>query len=114
MVQNETNMEAGQTAYVIEEEYKNSLFIYNGTEWVTIAGGGSDLDYSIKEKVYELDPTSVNVETDLDLENVISYVILLNGQKIDKDDEYTITTTNNISTIVLSETNEGKITIFYQ
>lgn len=113
-LQNETDMEAGQTAYVIEEEYKNSLFIYNGTEWVTIAGGGSGLDYSIKEKVYELNPNDVNVETDLDLENVISYVILLNGQKIDKDDEYTITTTNNISTIVLSETNEGKITIFYQ
>ena len=113
-LQNEPNLEAGQTAYILEEEYKNSLFIYNGTEWVTIAGGGSGVDYSIKEKEYELDPTSVNVETDLDLENVVSYIVLLNGQKIDKDTEYTITTTDNISTIVLSETNEGTITVIYQ
>lgn len=113
-LQNETNMEAGQTAYILEEAYKNSLYIYNGTEWVVIAGGGSGIDYTIKEKDYNIQPNSVNVITDLNLSEVISYIVLLNGLRIKENDDYTITTSNNISTIVLSETNEGKITIIYQ
>ena len=112
-LQNETDMEAGQTAYVLEPAYKNTIFIYNGEEWTTLSGGAG-IDYSIKTKVYSIVPNEVNVVTDLDLENVISYIVLLNGQKIDENEDYTISTTNNISTIVLSETNEGKITIIYQ
>ena len=112
-LQNETNMEAGQTAYVLEEEYKSSLFIYNGEEWVTIAGGGTD--YSIKKKYYSITPNDVNVVTDLDLTSVISYIVLLNGIEISiEKGDFTITTTDNISTIVLSETNEGTITVIYQ
>lgn len=112
-LQNETNMEAGQTAYILEEAYKNILFIYNGEEWVTIVG--TDADYTIKEKEYAIEPNNVNVITDLDLENVVSYIVLLNGIKISQaNGDYTINTTNNISTIVLSETNEGIITIIYQ
>lgn len=112
-LQLETEMEVGQTAYVLEQGYNDKLFIYNGTTWVSI-GSGSSADYSIKEKDFAINPTSVNVETDLDLTNVISYLVLLNGQKITEDEDFTISTTNNISTIVLSETNEGKITIIYQ
>lgn len=112
-LQLETEMEAGQTAYVLEQGYNDKLFIYNGTTWVSI-GSGSSADYSIKEKDFAINPTSVNVETDLDLTNVVSYLVLLNGQKITEDEDFTISTTNNISTIVLSETNEGKITIIYQ
>lgn len=114
-LQNEINMEVGQTAYVLEEEYKNSLFIYNGEEWVIIAGGGSGTDYSIKKKYYNITPNDVNVVTDLDLTSVISYIMLLNGIEISiEKGDFTITTTNNISTIVLSETNEGTITVIYQ
>ena len=113
-LQNETDMEAGQTAYVIEQAYKDSLFIYNGTRWVTIAGGGST-GYVLKEKEYTLTPNDVNVETDLDLEEVNAYIVLLNGLKISEENgDYTVTTENNISTITLSETNEGILTIIYQ
>ena len=87
--------------------------IYNGSDWITI-GNSETIDYSIKEKEYTIINDNVNIVTDLDLDNVISYIVLLNGMKITKDEDYTVTTTNNISTITLSETNEGKITIIYQ
>lgn len=106
----ETEMEAGQTAYVLEQDYNDKFFIYNGTTWLAIDSG----DYSIKEKEYTINPLSVNVVTDLDLENVISYMVLLNGIKITENEDYTISTTDNISIIVLNDTNEGKITIIYQ
>lgn len=112
-LQSETTMEAGQTAYILEQGYNDKLFIYNGSEWITI-GNSETIDYSIKEKEYTIINDNVNIVTDLDLDNVISYIVLLNGMKITKDEDYTVTTTNNISTITLSETNEGKITIIYQ
>lgn len=113
-LEEETEMEAGQTAYVLESTYNDKFFIYNGTEWIMI-GNNETIDYSIKEKEYTINPLSVNIVTDLDLENVISYIVLLNGIKISQaNGDYTISTTNNISTIVLSETNEGIITIIYQ
>lgn len=112
-LQNETEMEAGQTAYVLEQAYKNTLFICNGEEWIAIVG--SSVDYTIKEKEYTINPNDVNVITDLDLDNVVSYIVLLNGMKISQTNgDYIVSTTNNISTIVLSETNEGIITIIYQ
>ena len=112
-LQSETEMEAGQTAYVLEQAYRNTLFIYNGTEWITIVG--SSADYTIKEKEYTINPNDVNVITDLDLDNVVSYIVLLNGMKISQTNgDYIVSTTNNISTIVLNETNEGIITIIYQ
>lgn len=112
-LEEETEMEAGQTAYVLESTYNDKFFIYNGTEWIMI-GNNETIDYSIKEKEYTINPLSVNIVTDLDLENVISYIVLLNGIKITENDDYTISTTNNISTIILSETNEGTITVIYQ
>ena len=75
---------------------------------------GSNVDYRLKDKVYAITPDDVNVETDIDLGNVSSYIVLLNGLKINENEDYTISTTNNISTIVLSETNEGTITVIYQ
>lgn len=112
-LQNESEPEAGQTAYVLEPAYKNTLFIYNGTEWIMIVG--SNIDYTLKEKEYTITPNEVNVVTDLNLDNVVSYIVLLNGMKISKTNgDYTVSTTNNISTIVLNETNEGIITIIYQ
>lgn len=113
-LQDETEMEAGQTAYVLEQGYNDKLFIYNGTTWITI-GSGNSTDYSIKEKEYTINPNDVNVITDLDLDNVVSYIVLLNGMKISQTNgDYIVSTTNNISTIILSETNEGIITIIYQ
>lgn len=112
-LQAETGMEPGQTAYVLEQGYNSGIFIYNGTEWITIVG--SNLDYTIKEKEYTINPNNVNVITDLNLEEVISYIVLLNGLKISQTNgDYTISTTEGISTIVLNETNEGIITVIYQ
>lgn len=111
-LQSDTGMEAGQTGYVLEQGYQNTLFIFNGDIWVALVG--STADYTIKEKDYEIQPNDVNVITDLDLSKVTSYIVLLNGLRIKENDDYTITTSNNISTIVLSETNEGRITVIYQ
>lgn len=110
-LQAETEMEAGQTAYVLETAYASVLFIYNGTDWVEIGGS---VDYTIKDKEYTITSDSVDVVTDLDLENVISYMVLLNGLKVKEGEDYTVSTTNNISTIQLAETNEGTITVIYQ
>lgn len=110
-LQAETGMEPGQTAYVLENGYNNKLFIYNGIEWIAI---GSSTDYTIKKKYYNITPNNVNVVTDLDLTQVLSYIVLLNGVEIALNDDYILITNNNISTIVLNETNEGKITVIYQ
>lgn len=113
-LQAETELEQGQTAYVLENAYKNILFIYNGTQWVTIGSGGSGLDYSIKQAIFDIPQNETEILTNLDLDNVISYMVFLNGLKIEEDVDYHVSTTNNISTIVLSETNEGRITVVYQ
>lgn len=113
-LQAETEMEAGQTAYVIEPPYQNSFFIYNGTEWVAISSGTTPVDYSLKESVFTITPNETEILTDLDLDNVVSYIVLLNGVKIDKGTDYTVETVNNISTIILSETNQGTVTVVYQ
>lgn len=110
-LQAETELEQGQTAYVLSETYKNVLFVYNGMEWVTIGGG---IDYSIKQEIFDIPQNETEILTNLDLDNVLSYMVFLNGLKIEEDVDYHVSTTNNISTIVLSETNEGRITVVYQ
>lgn len=111
-LQAETEIEQGQTAYVLEEAYKNVLFIYNGTQWIVI--GSNDIDYSIKQAIFDIPENETEILTNLDLENVISYMVFLNGLKIEEDVDYHVSTTNNISTIILNETNEGIITVVYQ
>ena len=37
--------EKGQTGYVLENDYKDTFFIYNGTTWAKVSGGGSS-DYT--------------------------------------------------------------------
>lgn len=113
-LQAETELEQGQTAYVLDNAYKNVLFIYNGTEWVTIGSGGSGIDYSIKQAIFDIIPNETEILTNLDLTSVISYMVFLNGLKIEEGIDFEISTTNNISTIILSETNEGRITVVYQ
>ena len=110
-LQAETGMEAGQTAYVLEQLYNNKLFIYTGEQWIAV---GEVIDYSIKKREYAITPNELDVVTDLNLNNVISYLVLLNGLEITLGEDFTISTRNNVSVITLSETNEGKIKIIYQ
>lgn len=111
-LQAETGMEQGQTAYVLEQGYNNRIYVYNGTQWIAV---GEVIDYTIKEKEYSIIPNSLNVVTDIDLTEVLSYIVLLNGIKVSQTNgDYVVITNNGVSTIQLSDFNEGIITIIYQ
>ena len=111
-LQAETGMEQGQTAYVLEQGYNNRIYVYNGTQWIAV---GEVIDYSLKEKEYAITPNNLNIVTNLDLTKVISYIVLLNGIKVSQTNgDYVVITNNGVSTIQLSDFNEGIITIIYQ
>lgn len=111
-LQAETGMEQGQTAYVLEQGYNNRIYVYNGTQWIAV---GEVIDYTIKDKEYAIIPNNLNIVTDIDLTKVLSYVVLLNGIKVSQTNgDYVVITNNGVSTIQLSDFNEGIITIIYQ
>lgn len=108
----EKKKEPGQTAYVLEQGYNNRIYIYNGTQWIAV---GEGIDYTIKDKEYAIIPNNLNVVTDIDLTKVLSYIVLLNGIKVSQTNgDYVVITNNGVSTIQLSDFNEGIITIIYQ
>lgn len=111
----ETNPEKGQTGYVLETGYEGTFFIYNGTTWTEVSGGGSGGETTIYTITKTLSANTNSVNTEVNLTNKVILGIYVNGLYQLKTTDYELTTTSNQTTItfVVTYTKACVVTVIY-